>query len=102
MTSNSPPAGLTYPRADLPPLPLRLFARDEGEQALLEFGGALCALRRRGLPWIAIARAVDLPLADALALARGYALRAAAEFLIEAPAADARSERRWPELPLTR
>jgi len=45
-------------------------------------------LRRSGFAWIAIARAVGLPLADALALGRAYALRAAAEIVRDEPPAD--------------
>jgi hypothetical protein len=74
-----PPAGLPNRTAALPRLPPRLSAADECEQALLEIGGALCALRRRGLAWIVIARAVDLPLAEVRVLARLYAERAVAE-----------------------
>jgi hypothetical protein len=105
------PAGLPDPTAALPPLPLpRLPAADQREQRALELGGAITALRRHGLAWVAIARAVDLPLAEVRALARGYARAVAAELvcdalpaaetaapsLIEVPAADARLHDRRP------
>ena len=51
-------------------LPQRLTAVDAAEQAELELGGAITALRRRGYAWIAITRAVDLPLAEVRVLAR--------------------------------
>ena len=76
-----PARALSDPAADLPP---RVAAANEVERDLLALGGALVSLRRRGLPWIAIARAVELPLAEALALARLYAERAVAEVFREA------------------
>jgi hypothetical protein len=68
-------------------LPRCLAAVDEAEQRALELGGALVALRRRGFAWVAIARAVDLSLADTLALARHYAQLVAAELVRQARAA---------------
>lgn len=72
-----PACSLSDPAAEL----RRLVAADDGERELLELGGALVALRRRGFAWVAIARAVDRPLNDTLALARHYARRVAAELL---------------------
>ena len=71
----------TDPAADLPP---RVVAANEVERDLLALGGALDSLRRRGYPWLSMARAVDLPLADARALARLYAERAVAEVFRDA------------------
>jgi hypothetical protein len=97
------------PAADLPQ---RLSAANEVECELLELGGALVSLRRRGYAWVTIARAAGLPLAEVRALARGYARRVAVEpmretlpaaetdaTLVDSPAADARLHDRRPQLP---
>ena len=62
-----------------------LLAPPLAEQAELELGGAITALRRRGYAWIAISRAVDLPLAEVRVLARRCAAGRRRTFAIVLP-----------------
>lgn len=51
-------------------------AADANEAELLAIGGAVIALRKRGLPWVRISEALDFSILELQTLAVAYALTA--------------------------